>query len=130
MNIKTLADWPAGLFVTQYLRVGDKVDNDMYMYFLNIAGPHAFGYTYLQVGGACDLVKAEDGTLKNTFLTFEKDVANDCWVFLGECFTQEKVNRNPELEPCNEVARLIDAAKSRVVESSDRTAVKEGVLLD
>lgn len=97
--MKTLKDWPEGLTITQYLKVGDKVDNAMYEHFLNIMPPQYHYGGVLQVGGACDAVKNEDGVLNNTYLTFVQRSESDCWVFKGECFLREWINRNPELEP-------------------------------
>lgn len=99
--VKTLKDWPEGLTITQYLRVGDKVDDAMYEHFLNIMPPQYHYGGVLQVGGACDAVKNEDGILKNTYLTFVKDAESDFWIFKGECFSREWLNRNLELEPKN-----------------------------
>lgn len=112
MAFKTLKDWPKDLYITQYLQVGDKVDDEMYKHFLNILPPHYYFGGMLQVGGACDNIEDDNGVLKRTFLTFVKDSESDCWIFKGECFSREVINRNPELEPT--VDMLIDNAKSRV----------------
>lgn len=116
MNIKTLADWPIGLSIDQYLRVGDIVDEKMYTHFLNVLPPQAFGCEFLQVGGACDTIKDEDGKLRSTYLTFTKARDRDGWVFMGECFNREWINRNPDLEAKreNKVDSLINNAKVRV----------------
>lgn len=102
MNIKTLANWPEGMSVGQYLRVGDIVDEDLYMHFLNVLPPQAFEHGFLQVGGACDTIEDVDGKLRNTYLTFTKGRDHDGWVFMGECFNREWINRNPTLEPKRE----------------------------
>lgn len=99
--MKTLIDWPEGLTITQYLRVGDKVDNAMYEHFLNILPPKYHYNGVLQVGGACDTAKNKYGVLQQTYLTFVEDTENDCWVFKGECCPHEVINRNPDLEPQN-----------------------------
>ena len=112
---KTMADWPAGVSIDKFLRVGDIVDEEMYMHFLNIAPPRAFGSGLLQVGGACDTIKNEDGKLQNTFLTFVKAKDHECWIFKGECFAHEWINRNPDLEPGNAVDALISDAQGRAV---------------
>lgn len=101
--MKTLKAWPEGLPITQYLKVGDKVDKAMYEHFLNIMPPHYNCGGLLQVGGACNAIKDENGVMRNTYLTFGKDSENDAWVFKGECFSGVWVNRNPELEPKAEV---------------------------
>lgn len=97
--MKTLKDWPKGLTITQYLRVGDKVDNAMYEHFLNILPPKYHYNGVLQVGGACDTAKNKYGVLQQTYLTFVEDTENDCWVFKGECCPHEVINRNSDLEP-------------------------------
>lgn len=111
MAFKTLKDWPADLTISQYLQVGDRVDNAMYERFLNDTLPHAFSHGYLQAGGVCDVLHGDDGKLHYTFLTFVKDKDSDCWIFKGECFSREWINRNPELEPPAEKFRKEILAK-------------------
>ena len=108
IKMKTLKAWPKDLSIAQYLQAGDKVDNAMYEHFLNVTTPHASSSGFLQVGGACNTVENEDGVFKNTFLTFVKDPQSDCWIFKGECFSREWINRNPELEsPCDKFKNSI-----------------------
>lgn len=97
--MKTLKGWPEGQTITQYLQVGDKVDNAMYEHFLNILPPKYHAGGVLQVGGACDTVADEKGVMKNTYLTFTKRSENDSWTFQGECFFCDFTNRNPDLMP-------------------------------
>ena len=95
MSIKTLEGWEKSNTKTieEYLKVGDKVDLDMYVHFLNILPPRIDYSNYLQVGGVCNHSPDKEGKLRPTFLTFSKDVDND-WIFNGECFYGEKINRN------------------------------------
>lgn len=95
MSIKTLKGWEKSNTKTieEYLKVGDKVDLDMYVHFLNILPPRIDYSNYLQVGGVCNHLPDKEGKLRPTFLTFSKDVDND-WIFNGECFYGEKINRN------------------------------------
>lgn len=95
MSIKTLEGWYKSNTKTieEYLKVGDKVDLDMYVHFLNILPPRTDYSNYLQVGGVCNHLPDKEGKLRPTFLTFSKDVDND-WIFNGECFYGEKINRN------------------------------------
>lgn len=95
MSIKTLEGWEKSNTKTieEYLKVGDKVDLDMYVHFLNILPPQADYSDYLQVGGACNHLPDKEGKLRPTFLTFSKDVDGD-WKFNGECFYRETINRN------------------------------------
>lgn len=95
MSIKTLEGWEKSNTKTieEYLKVGDKVDLDMYVHFLNILPPRIDYSNYLQVGGVCNHLPDKEGKLRPTFLTFSKDVDND-WIFNGECFYGEKINRN------------------------------------
>lgn len=98
MSFKRFKDWPENLNIGQYLQVGDVVDKEMYEHFLNILPPHYYFGGMLQVGGVCDHIE-DNGFLKPTYLTFVGDRDSDNWIFKGECFSGEVINRNPELEP-------------------------------
>lgn len=104
MSIKRFKDWPEKLSISQYLQVGDVVDKEMYEHFLNGLPPQYNYSAFLQAGGACDTFNV-DGVLKSTYLTFVKDGDSDNWVFKGECFLGETINKNPELESPDEKFR-------------------------
>ena len=98
MSFKRFKDWPENLNIGQYLQVGDVVDKEMYEHFLNVLPPRYNYSAFLQAGGAIDNIEV-DGVLKGTYLTFVKDGDSNNWIFKGECFLGETINRNPELEP-------------------------------
>lgn len=129
-DVKTLRDWPAEQSITQYLKVGDMVDNAMYEHFLNIMPPQYHYGGVLQVGGACDAVKNEDGVLKNTYLTFAQRSESDCWVFKGECFSREWINRNPDLAPKKEPLDEQIGSASKLAENAKDTNQERGADLE
>lgn len=124
MSFKRFKDWPENLNIGQYLQVGDVVDKEMYEHFLNILPPHYYFGGMLQVGGVCDHVE-DNGFLKPTYLTFVGDRNSDNWIFKGECFSREAINKNPELEPTVTVDKLINSAKSRVEDAPIVAVEKE-----
>lgn len=95
--MKTFKEW-TGEKITDYLQIGDVVDNEMYNHFLNILPPITNTSYILQVGGMIDVEKDENGIDKPTYITFTKDKESEGWIYQGECFPNEIKNRNPELE--------------------------------
>ena len=98
-DIKTLNNWPKDLYITQYLQAGDKVDNSIYEYFLNLLHTKVNYSSFLQAGGPCDCIEDENGLFQNTYLTFSKNKDGGFWIYNGECFLNETINRNPDIEP-------------------------------
>lgn len=91
---KTLREWQAsglGDF-DSYAGIGDEVDEELYMHFLNILPPASMTYGYLQVDEPiCHMVDPEDGRCKPVFLTFGRK--NEKWRYLGHCFYRKTENR-------------------------------------
>lgn len=82
--IKTYENWEGSL--DKYLKVGDKVDEEMYEHFLNVLPPLVNRTNMLQVSEPYDYV---DG--KNTYTTFTKE--NGYWTYRGNCHKGETINR-------------------------------------
>lgn len=75
-EIKTYKDWTGS--ITDYLKPGDIVDEEMYNHFLNILPPLVWNGYYLQVREAQSYVCGG-----NTYLTFSYENGN--WIYKGEC---------------------------------------------
>ncbi len=78
--------------ICKYLSIGDIVDEDLVLHFLNISTPTTYYKGYLQVGGAYSDVLDELNKYKPTYLTFALSQGN--WVYYGTCFKNETTNRN------------------------------------
>ncbi len=124
-DIKTLDNWPKDLYITQWLQVGDKVDNSIYEYFLNLLPPKVNFSGFLQAGGSCDCVEDKNGLFQNTYLTFSKNKDGGFWVFNGECFLNETTNRNPDIEPT--VDSLIKNAVGKCEEVNKEVSGKNDI---
>lgn len=74
-----------------YAKPGDIVDEETYDYFLDILPPATMKLGYFQVGEPYRMMKAEDGTYKETWLTFAKK--GDKYYYLGHCFAGEYKHR-------------------------------------
>ena len=75
-EFKTYADWKGDL--SQYLDIGDVVDEEMADYFINVLPPATMSGHLIQMGEPYSHVenKATYHTLVNTF---------DGWVYAGTC---------------------------------------------
>lgn len=116
MAFKTYKDWPDDLMLDEYLQVGDTVDEEMFEHFLDVLPPRYYSGGLLNVGGAMDTVDNGNGVYKSTFITFV-DTGSE-YVFKGECFAGEDINRNPKLEPVTELI-LYDIYEEKKLTSSE-----------
>lgn len=82
--VKSYENWEGSL--NEYLKVGDKVDEEMYNHFLNILPPLIFTDSMLQVSEPYDWVGS-----KNTYVTFI--LQDGYWTYMGHCHRGESVNR-------------------------------------
>lgn len=83
MKIKTMNDWKYD-FGTDFTP-GDRVDEEVYLHFLNVLPPLTNKYSMLQVSEPYNhLIDEEDGKLKGTYTTFIKDDIS--WIYCGNCF--------------------------------------------
>lgn len=99
---KTLEKWMgSGLNLCEYLSVGDEVDEELVDNMMNCVPPHRLKYGYLQIGEAyADAFDESEGIkrYRATYGTFHKKSIEGrcCWVYAGNCFSDETVNRLPE----------------------------------
>ncbi len=68
-NIKTYADWQAPQLLSDFLRVGDIVDEEMIQYFQDVLPPIMVG-GFMQISEPCDF----DEQGRNTYLTLAGNV--------------------------------------------------------
>ena len=108
---KTLKGWEeSGYSLGDYLAIGDKVDESLADYLMNVVPPRSQSYGYLQIGEARKHVPAADGCHRAVYATFiQGDTAK--WSFVGDCFANEAVNRVPERDP---VAEAIERKSLRI----------------
>lgn len=72
--------------IEEYLNVGDIVDEEMYLHFLNIMPPLIDLSNLLQTAEPYDFVGG-----KATYLTFEK--VDGQWTYRGNCYKGETENK-------------------------------------
>jgi hypothetical protein len=74
--MKTFSNWKGNL--SEYLQIGDLVDDEMVEYFLNVLPPACWNSKVIQIGEPYSHVegKATYSTLKNT---------SEGWVYAGTC---------------------------------------------
>lgn len=75
--LKTYKNWKGSL--NSYLQIGDKVDEEMYEYFINVMPPVTFNSKMVQMGEPYS--SSREG--KPTYLTLEK-IDNE-WIYKGTC---------------------------------------------
>jgi len=81
MTVKTKQDWyDSNTDLTQYLNIGDVIDNTFADYFLNVLPPIIMERNLIMMGGACSTCPQ---TGKNTYLAIQKN-DKDQWVYIGE----------------------------------------------
>ncbi|MEO2202323.1 hypothetical protein ABGV42_01050 [Paenibacillus pabuli] len=84
--MKTYNEWmESQINFDKFVNVGETVDEEFVMYFVNILPPHWNGETYVQVGSPADSVNG-----LNTFTTFIKE--NGVWTYIGECHSGDTVH--------------------------------------
>lgn len=67
-----------------YLEPGDKVDEDLIGYFLDVLPPRTNRAGLLQVGGEISTAKDVNGRWQPTYLTFKRQ--GGTWRYAGRCF--------------------------------------------
>lgn len=85
-GLKTLGKWfESGLPTAEdYLEPGDKVDEDLIGYFLDVLPPRTNRAGLLQAGGEISTVKNIGGGWLPTHLTFKQQ--GGTWRYAGRCF--------------------------------------------
>ena len=79
--MKTLEKWKKGN-ITDYLSVGDQVDQEMINYFTNILPPRTFSTGCLQVGEPYSH-KVVGEKMRARYITFKKECGK--WHYAGLC---------------------------------------------
>ena len=108
---KSLEGWyDSGLNLSEYLAVGDEVDEALVDEMMNCVPPLSMGYGYLQVGepyaDAFD-DRTEPNRYRATYTTFVKD--GGIWKYVGHCFANDKVNRLPDKDVAGGMIRELKA---------------------
>jgi hypothetical protein len=98
-KLKTLSGWrESGLNLSDYLAVGDEVDEALVEEQMNCVPPHRHRSDYLQVGEPyCDAYD-ENFNCSTAYTTFRKKTDNNrsCWIYAGHCFTGEVTDQAGE----------------------------------
>lgn len=76
-TIKTYADWKGNL--SEYLQIGDVVDQEMVDYFINVLPPATMNSQCVQMGEPYSSVQG-----RMTYCTLKK--LNGQWVYAGYCW--------------------------------------------
>lgn len=103
-EIKTESGWNryvAGLEFQSdfnyYVKVGDKVDELLVDYFMDLLPPACMRSDCSQVGEPHSMrIDDVTGEYKNTYTTFKK-ISEGVWEFCGNCFRGENVERGMEI---------------------------------
>ena len=78
--IKTKAQWDeSGQSLTEYLQVGDKVDEEMFYYFLEVLPPASYSSRVVQIGEPYDHTR--EGW--PTYMTLIKRAKGEPWEYAG-----------------------------------------------
>jgi hypothetical protein len=86
-TIKTYAAWEnSGLDLDEYLQIGDVVDAEMEMYFLEVLPPACMTASVIQIG---EPYSHRDG--RATYSTLK--CTPDGWAYAGHCFRGDTVNQ-------------------------------------
>lgn len=88
----TMQDWERADSFYKAAEPGDTVDEAIVNEFRDILPPASMHWGYLQVGEPASHVEDENGTWRATYPTFH--VQNGAWVYCGECFLNETVDRS------------------------------------
>lgn len=83
--LKTYENWEGSL--TTYLELGDQVDEEMYLHFINAMPPATFTYNLVQLGEPYSISKEN----KPTYLTLER--IGDKWIYKGTCHIGENIHK-------------------------------------
>lgn len=95
--MKTLDGWEeSGLLLDEYLQVGDIVDEELQLYFLEVLPPATMTDRCIQIGEPSALV---DGAY--TYDTLKK--TKDGWVYCGECHQGKTVRPSEGTKGLEEV---------------------------
>ena len=107
--VKSVQGWEnSGLRnLSDYLTVGDVVDEDMVDDFRNSLPPRTDYRALLQMGEPYSHVDSDEGQFKATYTTFSYKEGQ--WVFMGYCFAGETKNRVMYKDPVLALAEKIDA---------------------
>ena len=93
--LKTKANWKGSL--SEYLKIGDLVDSDMFEYFISVLPPATMNNNCVQIGEPYDHIKNTSGKFKAIYATLKN--TSEGWVYVGKCFKCEIY------EPPNEVIK-------------------------
>lgn len=93
----TLDDWSNDIYLCDFLKVGDVIDDAFYQHLLNSAPPQYHQNGLFQMGESVDSIENEDGKMQPTYMTFTRSYEGG-WKYEGQCFNREWMNRNPKLE--------------------------------
>lgn len=78
MAIKTIHEWKAGS-LSDYLRIGDEVDEDFVEYFVGVKPPAYMNGVILQMGEPC----SHDSAGNALFYTLHYE--SGVWKYAGKC---------------------------------------------
>ena len=97
-SLLRLDNWQDTVFLNDFLKVGDEIDKEFYNYLLNNTQPQTNWQYLFQMGEPVEHIRKPDGTVRPTFMTFEKCDDSGGWKYVGECFDKEKVNQNSKCD--------------------------------
>lgn len=83
--VKTYENWKGSL--SQYLEVGDRVDEEMYNHFINVLPPATFKSNLVQMGEPYSISKEN----KSTYETLE--LINGHWTYKGHCHKGDNITQ-------------------------------------
>lgn len=86
MNVKTYENWQSNQSLSEYLKVGDYVDDMIVEHFVNVLPPATLNGSMIQIGSAHSHIGG-----RATFPTLVK--VDGYWRYAGNCFRGENINR-------------------------------------
>lgn len=107
--MKTFTMWQAsGVSLDKFLQVGDRTDQEMFDYFLNVLPPRRYGQTYVQLGEPSD----EGPDYRPRYDTITKH--DGCWVYVGPRATGDVgIERQSQNSPPAPIAYCAECGEPR-----------------
>lgn len=95
-NIKSIQGWKDSKedYLTDYLHIGDRVDQSIVDYFINTLPPIVWNSGIIQMGERY----SSDCKGNGTYLTIAKDELFGNWIYKGACLVRETINKEYEFE--------------------------------
>lgn len=89
-EVKTYENWKGSF--SEYLNIGDLVDQEMVDYAINVLSPATMNYNMIQIGEPYSHREDKDRNWKATYATYVR--TDEGWTYAGNCFRGQYTNMN------------------------------------